>query len=205
MEAMTDEFSRNARGQAERDPQGEHRFVRLARDEWKRIFRDLAAGETRALERLYHIASSRVFGLALWRTGSREDACDVVQDVFVRVAERRDRLAGVRDPKAWLLSVAHRMAVDAVRRRERRRSEPLESCAFLQAPGEDAARGLDAGRASALLAKLPPAQREVIYLHHYAGCTYASIGRIVGVPTFTAASRYRIGLARLRRLMEGLG
>ena len=62
---------------------------------------------------------------------------------------------------------------------------------------------VDAGRASALLAQLPPAQREVIYLHHYAGHTFSSVGKIVGVPTFTAASRYRLGLEKLRRLMEG--
>ena len=36
-----------------------------------------------------------------------------------------------------------------------------------------------------------------------ASCTFAEIGRIVGVPKFTAASRYRNGIAKLRRLMEG--
>jgi hypothetical protein len=34
------------------------------------------------------------------------------------------------------------------------------------------------------------------------GCTFAEIGEIVGVPKFTAASRYRIGIEKLRKLME---
>jgi DNA-directed RNA polymerase specialized sigma24 family protein len=53
-----------------------------------------------------------------------------------------------------------------------------------------------------MLAGLPLKQRETIYLRHFAGCTFADIGRIVGVPTFTASSRYRLGVHRLRRLME---
>jgi RNA polymerase sigma-70 factor (ECF subfamily) len=99
--------------------------------------------------------------------------------------------------------VAHRLAVDVVRRRRRRRAEPLEQCPFLEARGEGATRAVDGARVSALLAKLPPAQREVIYLHQYAGCTFSAIGSVTGVPTFTAASRYRLGLEKLRRLMEG--
>jgi len=203
MEAMSDELPREPIGREEGDPDRANRFVRVSLDEWRRIFREVAAGGSSAFEDLYEVASKRVFGLALWRTGSRDDACDVVQDVFVRVAEHRDRLARVRDPRAWLLAVAHRLAVDVVRRRRRRRAEPLEHCSFLEAHGEDATRAVDAARASILLAKLPPAQRETIYLHHYAGCTFASIGSVTGVPTFTAASRYRLGIEKLRRLMEG--
>jgi len=177
-------------------------FNRLGAGEWRALFSSLAAGTPQALARLYDVAASRIFGLALWRTGSPEDAGDVVQELFVRVATQRNRLRRVRDPKAWLLTVARRLAVDAVRRRNRHAAEPVEECPFLEAPGGDAARILDAQRASALLARLPEAQREAIYLHHHAGCTFAAIGDIVGVPTFTAASRYRLGIAKLRRLME---
>ena len=196
MDAMTDDLPVQG-------PDSGSGFHRLDAGEWRALFRDLAAGSPRALARLYDVAASRIFGLALWRTGSAEEAGDVVQELFVRVASQRNRLLRVRDPKAWLLTVARRLAVDAVRRRKRHAAEPVEDCPFLEAPGGDATRILDAQRASALLARLPEAQREAIYLHHHAGCTFAAIGDIVGVPTFTAASRYRLGIARLRRLMEG--
>ena len=83
---------------------------------WVDLFRDLAAGDPERLGPLYDMASRRLYGLALWRTGSRELAADVVQEVFVRIAQCRDRLGEVRDPRWWLLSVTHRLAVDAVRR-----------------------------------------------------------------------------------------
>ncbi len=168
---------------------------------WREIFRDLAAGNPEPLGELYDMASRRLYGLALWRTRSRELAADVVHDVFVRVAERREGLGRVSDPRWWLLAVTHRLAVDAVRRASRREAEPIEEHAELAAEPRDHARAIDARRAWALLGRLSPRQREVVYLHDAGGMSHAEIGRCLGIPTFTAASRYRLALAALRGLL----
>ncbi len=173
------------------------------KETWGRLFRDLAAGKRQAIDELYDASARKLYGLALWRTGCPEDAGDVVQEVFVRLVEQRNRLSEVRDPHAWLLSVTHRAAVDVTRRRKRRAAQPLDEALFLAAPSSQPERRLDGERASALLGKLPPAQRSVIYLRHFAGCTFKAIASITGIPTFTAASRYRLGIKKLRRLMEG--
>jgi RNA polymerase sigma-70 factor, ECF subfamily len=170
-------------------------------DTWRGMFARIAAGDPAGLEEVYRAAGRRIFGLALWRTGSVEDAADVVQEVFVRLAEARGRLAGVADPRGWLFSVAHHVAVDVTRRRRRRASTPLDEVPHLVAPDREGSP-VDADRASRLLAGLPAAQRDAIYLRHYEECTFAEIGTITSVPTFTAASRYRLGIARLRRLLE---
>jgi len=170
-------------------------------DGLRELFRRLAGGDAGALEPLYDSVADRLYGLALWRSGSPDEAAEVVQEVFVRLAERPDRLAAVADPLRWLLSVAHNAAVDRGRRRQVRAAAPLDEASFLAAPEEDPSRPLDAARASRLLAQLPAPQRDAIYLHLYAERTFAQIGDITGVPTFTAASRYRLGLARLRRLL----
>jgi RNA polymerase sigma-70 factor (ECF subfamily) len=127
----------------------------------------------------------------------------VVQDVFVRVAENRTRLAQVRDPRAWLLSVAHRLAIDHARRKARRETVSLDENPYLEARVDDPARRLDSRAAAAGLDRLSGRQRAAIYLRHYAGCTFAEIGRIAGVPTFTAASRYRLGMKKLQALLGG--
>jgi len=171
-------------------------------DRWHAVFAALADGRLKALEELYDLAAGDIYRLALWRTSSREDAEDVVQDVFVRVAEQGRRLESVRHPRRWLLTVAHRRAVDLVRRRTRRRDAPMDEAPFLITPSSDPDRGIEAKFLSRLIARLPDKQREVLLLRHFADCTFADIGRIVGVPTFTAASRYRLAIARLRRLLE---
>jgi RNA polymerase sigma-70 factor (ECF subfamily) len=203
MGAVADEIPRTLAGGQE---VGEDRLngpsPELSVEAWKELFGRLAAGDARALETLYRAAGRQIFGLALWRTRCVEDASDVVQEVFLRLAQRHRRLTRVRDPKSWLLGVAHHVAVDVTRRRRRRATEPLDDVPYLAAAETDDARALDAARASKLLGQLAPAQRDAIYLRHFADCTFAVIGAITGVPTFTAASRYRLGIERLRRLLE---
>jgi len=172
-------------------------------ERWRQLFDELAAGSVAALGPLYDLAARRLFGLALWHTGSVEDAGEIVQEAFVRLAEQRRKLAAVQNPRAWLLTVTHRIAIDAVRRRGRRRADPIGEHPFLEAPTEDPTRALDADVASRALAMLPAPQRDAVYLRHFEACTFAEVGRITGVPTFTAASRYRLGIAKLRRIMGG--
>ena len=174
----------------------------MSRGEWLELFAELADGRASALEALYRTAARRLYGLALWVTGSPEDAADAVAETMVRVAEARGRLSAVRDPRAWLLTVCRRVSLDVLRRKARRPSDPLETAALVVAPEGDPDRALDARRVSTLVAALPRTQREVVYLRHYADCTFAAIGRVVGIPAFTAASRYRLAIRHLRRLLE---
>ena len=194
VEAVTDELPPLA-------PEGDAP-ARRAEGNWRDLFQDLADGRLDALAELYDAAAQKLYGLALWRTGSEEDAADVVQDVFVRVVEQGRRLAKVKNPKAWLLTVTHRAAIDVTRRRRRREAEPIDDFPFLTAADDDSERMLDAAQVSVLLAGLQETHRDVIYLKHFAGCTFEEIGEIVGAPKFTAASRYRKGVSKLRQLME---
>jgi RNA polymerase sigma-70 factor (ECF subfamily) len=193
VEAVTDDLLSSEPGAADRERKSAGDLVDL--------FAELAAGRLAALDDLYDAEAQRLYGLALWRTGSTEDAADVVQDVFVRVVDQGSRLAKVRNPRAWLLTVTNRAAIDVTRRR--RKTESLEACVLLTAADDDDERLFAATQVSVILAGLPDTQRVVIYLKHFAGCTFAEIGDIVGVPKFTAASRYRNGIEKLRKLMEG--
>jgi RNA polymerase sigma-70 factor (ECF subfamily) len=166
-------------------------------------FDSLASGDSAALERIWDLSSRRLYGVALWRTGREEDARDVVQEVFVRLASRRGELRRVEKPLIWLLAVTHNAAVDAARRNARRRTEPLESAAHVAASGLDPERMAAASETSRALAELPAPQREAVLLHHVAGYSFREIAAITGVPAFTAASRCRLALARLRQLMGG--
>ena len=161
----------------------------------------LARGDPSALGRLYDQCARELWGLALWRTGCWADADDVVPDVFVRLACSTGVLAASRDPRRYLLAMTHHAAADRTRRR---RDAPLGDGGELVVASSDErspTRRLDARRAAAALALLPPTQRETIYLHHFAGLGFREIGKVTAVPTFTAASRYRLGIARLRRAL----
>ncbi len=160
---------------------------------------DLSTHRHRALEAIWNLCADDLYSLALWRAGCADDAEDAVQEVFVRLARRPEGLQRARNPRTYLMRMAHNAAVDEMKKRQPREgtgSEPL--LAVVDPQVEITA---DAATASALLAKLPVAQREVVCLRHFAELSFREIATVCKVPVFTAASRYRLGLQRLRRLM----
>jgi RNA polymerase sigma-70 factor (ECF subfamily) len=177
--------------------QGVERDVRD--EELAGLFARVAGGDLDGLGPIYDACAAEIFAIAHWRTGSRLDAADCLQEVFVTLASSPATVAGVRYPRRYLRTMAHRAAID--RGRRHRSAARLDDAPFLEAPSVDPDRVLDASRATAILRTLPAAQREAIYLRHFAELSFREIGRVTGVPTFTAASRYRLGMARLRALL----
>ena len=165
-------------------------------------FVELASGNVEALEAVWELAGRRLYAIALWRTGNEADARDVVQEVFVKLASRRHDLTRVSSPGVWLLTIAHRAAIDLTRRRAIRVAEPIQDAGLLAGRESDPHQAAEAARLSDALSHLPAPQREAVSLRHLAGHSFREIGAITGVPTFTAASRCRLGLARLRQLLE---
>lgn len=162
-------------------------------------FARLAGGDLDALEAIYDAWSRDLYALALWRTGSAADAADALQDVFLRLATTRAALRAVSRPRRYLLRMARRAAVD--RLRKRRDDAPVDEAALLESAALDPGRAADAARVSRALATLPAAQREVVLLHLVQDLPFREAARVAGVPTFTAASRYRLAIARLRRAL----
>ena len=159
--------------------------------------RDLSAGRRDAVERVWDLMADDLFGLALWRTGSTADAEDAVQEVFLRLSSTPARVTTVHNPRAYLLRMAHNAAVDAARRRE----APMPEVGPTLVAIDDVEARIDGRKASDLLLELPVAQREVVFLRHFAGLSYREIGEVCRIPTFTAASRHRLAINRLKDLL----
>lgn len=156
-------------------------------------FHRLASGDATALAEIYDAHAGRLYRLALWITRSKMDAEDVVQDVMVKVASMGPELYGIRAPAPYLLQMARSRSLDCLARGQRQ--EPLEEAPEPEAPV--AAPG-DAAVVRAL-EMIAPDQREAVYLHVREGLTFREIGKTTGVSTFTAASRYRLGIQKLRQ------
>ncbi|HUS80070.1 MAG TPA: sigma-70 family RNA polymerase sigma factor [Armatimonadota bacterium] len=158
------------------------------------LLRALARGEMSALGDLYDAHAQTIFHLLLaWGLG-REQAEDLLGEVFLALADRGARAAEIRDVRAYLAGVArHRMA--RLRRRQSREGDPP--------PGlVDEAHAPDGAEAVAVrdaLGRLPVQQREVVVLKVWHGLTFDEIGRALGISPNTAASRYRYAIQKLRR------
>jgi RNA polymerase sigma-70 factor (ECF subfamily) len=159
------------------------------------------------LEWLYDEHAQALFAFLLNFTRHESDTRDLLQEVFVRLAKRPDLLDGVRDQRAFLLRMAHNLAIDLIRRRgtrekqhEQLAGEPM--ALFARAPGEDEAVFRQA--LTAALAELPPDQRAVVYLKLWEAMSFERIAELLDLPLSTAASRYRYGVDKLRERLRPL-
>jgi RNA polymerase sigma factor (sigma-70 family) len=162
--------------------------------------RRLAAGDEAALGEVYDTYSPLVFGLALRVTRSREAAEDVTQEVFAFLWERPLAFDPAKGPlRTWLGTIAHRRAVEVVRREERRRV--LTSTWAHEPVGPDIEDEVAAaevnGRVRHAVAGLPISLREAVELAYYRGRTYRQVAAELGLAEGTAKSRIRLALRRI--------
>ena len=140
-----------------------------------------------------------VYRLAYARTGSRADAEDVMQEVFLRLVKAGPDFDSEEHAKAWLLRVASNCANDLFRLPWRRREEPLDE--NLSAPERP-----EEGSVTQAVLSLPARYRIPIHLYYYEGYSVAEIARIMGKSEGTVKSWLFRARALLRdKLKEGDG
>ena len=185
-------------------------MVETASGEWELTVRDrLVARDQTALSDLYDQFGSYVFGLAARVIGDRHAAEDVTQEVFLSLWERPDAFEPARGRlRTFLGTLAHRRAVDVVRREEaRRRRAARDAATTMPIPdvGELAMAIVTAEQVRAEVNRLPADQRAAIELAYFGGRTYRQVAQELGIPEGTAKSRMRLGLGRIARALEAQG
>lgn len=147
-----------------------------------------------ALEQVFRDRWEEMVRLARLLTASAAGAEDLVQDVFVRIAARPERLAGVQSPAAYVRAAV----VNACRSEQRhqmvvRRHQPR--------PPEPEMPGY-LGDFSDALAVLPERQRAAIVLRHHCDLGDDEIAELLGCRRSTVRSLVKRGLASLREVIE---
>ncbi|MBS0660200.1 MAG: sigma-70 family RNA polymerase sigma factor [Verrucomicrobia bacterium] len=127
---------------------------------------------------------------------------DVLQEVFLRLARDSAPLDRAANRRAYLLRLAHNLAVDTFRRRETRtrREADFAAVALLETP-DDAEEAVKL--AAGALDGLPEEQRLVVQLKIWDELTFAEIAEVLGISPNTAASRWRYALEKLRAALGG--
>jgi RNA polymerase sigma-70 factor (ECF subfamily) len=137
--------------------------------------------------------------------GSSEDAQDVVQEAFLKCWRTRERVAAVRNLRAWIFRVGLNAARDLRRNVWRRRARPLPDLIDLDdrpgaAPSDHVLFAETSERLRAALRTLRPEERDVFLLRQNANLTYDQIAQRRGVPVGTVKTRMRTALCKLRKV-----
>ena len=164
----------------------------------------VSIGDDGAFAQLYDILAPRVFGLILRVLVDRAQSEEVLQEVFLEVWQSAHRFAPNKGQgRAWVLTIAHRRAVDRVRSaqasadRDRRIGSRDLDVAHDEV-AEQVELRIEGRRVARAVAALPDAQREAITLAYFGGYSQSEIAALVGAPLGTIKTRMRDGLSRLR-------
>ncbi|RMI27782.1 RNA polymerase sigma factor [Nocardia stercoris] len=128
------------------------------------------------------------------------DAEDAWSETFLTAMRAYPDLPETANVQAWLVTIAHRKAVDIVRAAER---NPLPVRQLPDEPAGDGVAGADDSGLWATVGALPDKQRRAVAYHYVAGLPYAEIARILGGTTEAARRAAADGVKSLRKAYLG--
>ncbi|MEV6157174.1 ECF RNA polymerase sigma factor SigK [Nonomuraea sp. NPDC052129] len=168
------------------------------------LLEDVARGDRAAFERLYEVVAPRVFGLVLRVLRDRAQSEEVAQEVLVEVWRNAARFqSGRGSGMAWVLTIAHRRAIDRVRSAQasmdrEERAARMDVHRPFDEVAESVETRLERERLRRCLQGLTALQRESVTIAYYGGYSYREVAELVKVPLATVKTRMRDGLIRLR-------
>lgn len=168
----------------------------------------IAARDEAALAQLYDRYRVIVFGLLMRILNNREEAEDVLQEVFLQVWRKADDFDETRGrPFTWLVTLGRSRGIDRLRTlasRERvAEAGAREVVEQVSDAATDAFKSEQRGLVNSALAQLPDEQKRPLMLAYFDGLTQSEIAARLGAPLGTVKTRMRTGLMRLRELLAG--
>ncbi len=165
----------------------------------KELIEEVYRGNKEALGSIISRYYDDIYRFCLYLTGQETDSYDITQEVFLRfikyIASYRHR-----NLKGYLLIIARNLCRDYFC--HRKEMSCMEEAACL---GQEDKRFDDLETALLLcqaLQKLPLEQREIILMRSYEQLPFHEIAKITGCRLSTAKSRFRLGVKRLRKILE---
>ena len=172
------------------------------------LLKAVARGDEQALAQLYDSYRLILFGLLVRILNSREEAEDVLQEVFLQVWRRARDFDETRGkPFTWLVTLARSRAIDRLRSLGARDRVAQASVREAAEEVSDAARDTFRSEQRALvtsaLSQLPEEQKRPLVLAYFDGLTQSEIAAKLGAPLGTVKTRMRAGMIKLRELLTG--
>ncbi len=166
-----------------------------------------SAGDTDdSLAELYRTESPKLVRMFTRRTRNRDDADDLVQDVFFRFARLRGQAFGLEKPQAYLRRIASNLLKDRSKALARHSAVFHVPAAEDQLPGIDQERALESRdmlrRLEAAMLKLKPKTREIFVAHRVEGLSYSEIAERTGLSVKGVEKQMSKAILQLDRLLH---
>ena len=166
----------------------------------------LRAGDIRALESIWQLYADDLLAYLTALLHSRQDAEDVLQEVFIEIAKRHQRVGAAKELKPYLFRMSRNVAFN-LHKKSKRRAVREKGFSLLMQTQEEGDRDDGHSELQLKLEKalrlLPEKQRAVLSLKFYRKKTFREIAEMLDISENTASSRYRYGMLKIKQKING--
>jgi len=147
-------------------------------------------------------ARRKLMRFAYYVLGNSEEAKDVVQEVFVKVWNARERLSEIQNIEGWCVRLTKNLSIDRLRSRTSRRTESMSVCFNIKMESLTPYENVEIQESNAKIIQwmeaLPKKQRQVIHLRDVEGHSYNEICDILGIDL----TMVKVRLFRARKTLK---
>ncbi|MCU1412953.1 MAG: polymerase subunit sigma [Microbacteriaceae bacterium] len=164
----------------------------------------VAQGDQKAFAALYDEISPRVFGLVRRLLVDHSQSEEVTQEVFLEIWQNATRYEPTKGGAlTWVLTMAHRRAVDRIRASQASRNRDLkigvrDFVADYDNVADTVEVTIESERVKEAMSQLTELQRQAVTLAYYGGYSHSEVSEMLKVPIGTVKTRLRDGMIRLR-------
>jgi RNA polymerase sigma-70 factor (ECF subfamily) len=187
-----------------RDRETERSLEETPASRLQNLLARVATGDRAAFSDLYDEVAPRVFGLVKRLLRDHSQSEEVTQEIFLEIWQSASRF----DPNkggatTWILTMAHRRAVDRVRASQSSRDRDVKiGIRDYENDYDNVSTSVEVRveheRVEKAMARLTELQRQAIQLSYYGGYSNSEVAEILSVPIGTIKTRIRDGMIRLR-------
>lgn len=176
------------------------------------LMKKIKAKDAEALKQLYNLYDRLLFGMIISIVKKREEAEDVLQEVFVKVWEKAHTFNEDRgNVYSWLVTLTRNKAIDRIRSKgyktQEKASVSVHEPAFTLEgdkfdPLETTIHSDRAELVKRALGEIPESQSQVLKIAYYRGMTQSEISNHLDIPLGTVKTRTRQGMIKLKNILE---
>jgi RNA polymerase sigma-70 factor (ECF subfamily) len=178
----------------------------------RELVRSYLGGDERAFEELLSRHKSKIYTSIYLFVKEKSLAEDIFQDTFIKIIDtlRKGKYNEEGKFVQWAMRIAYNMCVDHFRRNKRKPTvsptDEFDIFSVISVTDENAEtriiRSQTHDKVRTLVDQLPPEQREVVILRHYAEMSFKEIASLTRVSINTALGRMRYALINIRKMVE---
>jgi RNA polymerase sigma-70 factor, ECF subfamily len=173
--------------------------------EERALLKAIAAGNAKALERLFARAQTRIFRFLMRVVKNQAIAEELLNEVFLSVWQNAQRYEGRSEPMTWMLAIAHNKAISALRRKTEVLGIVDEVARDLVAeddtPDIAAQKHDKSAKIRACMAELSADHRTILDLVYYQEQSVAEAAEVLGIPEATVKTRMFYARKKLSELL----